>query len=108
MLFYNKRCCRTDTDIRGSKQQRCFFATQKNSLSSHRHPCLWLDEDILTLFSSDSVFKMNGEPLTSFKYDHGIHMTTQGIFLPMTFTAYNRMLLQFNLIDMLGIRHFAL
>ena len=63
---------------------------------------------LLTLFSSDSVFKMNGEPLTSFKYDHGIHMTTQGIFLPMTFTAYNRMLLQFNLIDTLGIRHFAL
>ena len=63
MLFYNKRCFRTDTDVRGSKQQRCFFATQKNSLSSHRHGCLWLDEDILTLFSSDSVFKMTASPL---------------------------------------------
>ena len=44
----------------------------------------------------------------SFKYDRGIHTTTQGIFLPMTFTAQDGTLLPFNIIDTPGIRHFAL
>ena len=44
----------------------------------------------------------------SFKYDRGIHTTTQGIFLPMTFTAHDGTQLSFNIIDTPGIRHFAL
>ena len=44
----------------------------------------------------------------SFKYDRGIHTTTQGIFLPMTFTAHDGTRLPFNIIDTPGIRHFAL
>lgn len=44
----------------------------------------------------------------SFKYDRGIHTTTQGIFLPMTFTAQDGTRLPFNIIDTPGIRHFAL
>lgn len=44
----------------------------------------------------------------SFKYDRGIHTTTQGVFLPMTFTAHDRTRLSFNIIDTPGIRHFAL
>lgn len=44
----------------------------------------------------------------SFKYDRGIHTTTQGIFLPMTFTAHDETRLSFNIIDTPGIRHFAL
>ena len=44
----------------------------------------------------------------SFKYDRGIHTTTQGIFLPMTFTAHDGTPLPFNIIDTPGIRHFAL
>lgn len=44
----------------------------------------------------------------SFKYDRGIHTTTQGIFLPMTFTARDGTQLSFNIIDTPGIRHFAL
>ena len=44
----------------------------------------------------------------SFKYDRGIHTTTQGVFLPMTFTAQDGTRLPFNIIDTPGIRHFAL
>jgi len=44
----------------------------------------------------------------SFKYDRGIHTTTQGVFLPMTFTAQDGTQLSFNIIDTPGIRHFAL
>ena len=44
----------------------------------------------------------------SFKYDRGIHTTTQGVFLPMTFTADDGTRLPFNIIDTPGIRHFAL
>ena len=44
----------------------------------------------------------------SFKYDRGIHTTTQGVFLPMTFTAHDGTRLPFNIIDTPGIRHFAL
>lgn len=44
----------------------------------------------------------------SFKYDRGIHTTTQGVFLPMTFTAHDGTQLSFNIIDTPGIRHFAL
>ena len=44
----------------------------------------------------------------SFKYDRGIHTTTQGVFLPMTFTAHDGTPLPFNIIDTPGIRHFAL
>ena len=44
----------------------------------------------------------------SFKYDRGIHTTTQGVFLPMTFTAHDGKRLPFNIIDTPGIRHFAL
>ncbi|EPF29073.1 ribosome small subunit-dependent GTPase A [Treponema medium] len=44
----------------------------------------------------------------SFKYDRGIHTTTQGVFLPMTFTAHDGTRLSFNIIDTPGIRHFAL
>ena len=44
----------------------------------------------------------------SFKYDRGIHTTTQGIFLPMAFTAQDGTRLPFNIIDTPGIRHFAL
>ena len=44
----------------------------------------------------------------SFKYDRGIHTTTQGIFLPMTCTAHDGTQLSFNIIDTPGIRHFAL
>ena len=44
----------------------------------------------------------------SFKYDRGIHTTTQGTFLPMTFTAHDGTRLPFNIIDTPGIRHFAL
>ena len=44
----------------------------------------------------------------SFKYDRGIHTTTQGVFLPMTFTTHDGTRLPFNIIDTPGIRHFAL
>ena len=44
----------------------------------------------------------------SFKYDRGIHTTTQGIFLPITFTAKDGTKILFNIIDTPGIRHFAL
>ena len=44
----------------------------------------------------------------SFKYDRGINTTTQGVFLPMTFTAHDGTRLPFNIIDTPGIRHFAL
>ena len=44
----------------------------------------------------------------SFKYDRGIHTTTQGIFLSMSFTAQDGTKLPFNIIDTPGIRHFAL
>ena len=44
----------------------------------------------------------------SFKYDRGIHTTTQGVFLTITFTAHDGTRLPFNIIDTPGIRHFAL
>lgn len=44
----------------------------------------------------------------SFKYDRGIHTTTQGVFLPMSFTMHDGSTLSFNIIDTPGIRHFAL
>ena len=44
----------------------------------------------------------------SFKYDRGIHTTTQGLFLPMCFTAQDGTKTSFNIIDTPGIRHFAL
>lgn len=44
----------------------------------------------------------------SCKYDRGIHTTTQGVFLPMTFTGKNGIPILFNCIDTPGIRHFTL
>ena len=44
----------------------------------------------------------------SFKYDRGIHTTTQGVFLPITFTAADGCKIPLNIIDTPGIRHFAL
>ena len=44
----------------------------------------------------------------SFKYDRGIHTTTQGVFLPLTYTGANGKRISLNIIDTPGIRHFAL
>lgn len=44
----------------------------------------------------------------SFKYDRGIHTTTQGILLPLSYTDPDGNSIPLSLIDTPGIRHFAL
>ena len=44
----------------------------------------------------------------SFKYDRGIHTTTQGVLFSLTFTGKNGAAIPLTIIDTPGIRHFAL